>query len=78
VAEAEQRVRELAAWHVFAPTAYDVIEAIALQRQAKLSFWDAMIIHSAAESGCDVCWTEDLAEGQRLRGVRLRNPFTSR
>jgi len=40
-----------------------------------MSFWDAMIVHAAAESGCAVCWTEDLQDGQVLRGVRIRNPF---
>ena len=30
---------------------------------------------AAAESGCDVLWTEDLNDGQ-LRGVRIRNAFT--
>ena len=75
VSEAEDRVRELAAWRVFAPTADDVLAAIAAARKAKISFWDAMILHAAAESGCDVCWTEDLHHGQVWRGVRVRNPF---
>jgi predicted nucleic acid-binding protein len=75
IEEAEERVRELSAWRVFAPTAADVLGAIALQKQAKLSLWDAMIVQAASESGCDVCWTEDLTDGQVLRGVRMRNPF---
>ena len=75
VAEATERIRELAAWPVFAPTADDVLAAIALHEQARLSFWDAMVVHAAAESGCDVLWTEDLNDGQVLRGVRMRNPF---
>jgi len=73
--EAADRVRELSAWTVFAPTAEDVLGAIALQREARLSFWDAMIVQAASESGCDVLWTEDLHPGQVLRGVRIRNPF---
>lgn len=72
---AEERVRELTAWHVFVPTADDVIAAIGVQRRARVSFWDALIVHAAAESGCGVCWTEDLQDGQVLRGVRMRNPF---
>jgi len=42
----------------------------------KIGFRDAMIVLGAAESGCDVLWTEDLSDGQLLRGVRIRNPFT--
>ena len=73
--EAAARIRELAVWRVFAPTADDVLVAIALQKKARVSFWDAMVIHAATESGCDVLWTEDLNDGQMVRGVRIRNPF---
>ena len=78
VEEATARVRELAAWKVFSPTADDVLSAIALHRQAKIGFWDAMILLAAAESGCDVLWTEDLNDGQLQRGVRIRNPFAGK
>ena len=75
VEEATARLRELSAWRVFAPTAGDVLDAAGLHREAKIGFWDAMIVLAAAESGCDVLWTEDLTDGQVLRGVRIRNPF---
>jgi predicted nucleic acid-binding protein len=75
VADAAERIRELTAWTVFAPGAEDVLAAIDLHREAGLSFWDAMIVHAAAETGCEVLWTEDLASGQLIRGVRVKNPF---
>ena len=75
--EAADRVREFATWKIFAPVAEDVLAAIALQKQAELSFWDAMVVEAAAQSGCDVLWTEDLNDGQLLRGVRIRNPFSA-
>jgi predicted nucleic acid-binding protein len=75
VEEATLRIREFAAWRVFAPKADDVVAAIGLHTQAKIAFWDAMIVLAAAESGCDVLWTEDLTDGRTLRGVRIRNPF---
>lgn len=73
--DAKARVREFAAWRVFAPAPEDVLAAIDLHARAKIGFWDAMIVLAAAESGCDVLWTEDLNDGQSLRGVRIRNPF---
>jgi predicted nucleic acid-binding protein len=73
--DAAERVREFAAWRVFTPTTGDVLAAIALQQKAKLNFWDAMIVQAAAESGCDLLWSEDLNDGQVVRGVRIRNPF---
>jgi predicted nucleic acid-binding protein len=75
VDDATARIRELATWKVFSPTADDVLAAIALHTHARIGFWDAMIVLAAAESGCDVLWTEDLSDGRVLRGVRIRNPF---
>lgn len=76
VDDAKARIRELAAWTVFAPTAEDILTAIDLHAQAKIGFWDAMVVLAAAESECEVLWTEDLNDGQTLRGVRIQNPFT--
>ena len=73
--EAADRIREFAAWKIFAPTADDVLAAIALHKQEQVSFWDAMVVEAAAQSGCDVLWSEDMNDGQLLRGVRIRNPF---
>jgi predicted nucleic acid-binding protein len=75
VDEAADRIREFSAWKVFAPSADDVLAAIAIQQQSDISFWDAMIVRAAAEAQCDVLWTEDLADGQSIRGVRIQNPF---
>lgn len=76
VDDAKARIREFAAWTVFTPKADDIVAAIDLHAQAKIGFWDAMVVLAAAESDCDVVWTEDLNDGQLLRGVRIRNPFS--
>lgn len=75
VEEAASRIRDLSAWRVFSPGTEDVLRAIALHKDAKLSFRDAMVVHAAAELGCDVLWTEDLSDGQLLQDVRVRDPF---
>lgn len=77
VEHAKARIREFCAWNVFAPTAEDVLEAIDIHVRTKIEFWDSMIVLAAAESGCDVIWSEDLNDGQLLRGVRIRNPFAT-
>jgi len=73
--EAAHRIEELCAWKVFAPTSTDIVQAIALHSRAQVSVWDAMVLHAAAELGCDVLWTEDLSDGQRVHGVHICNPF---
>ena len=39
------------------------------------SFWDAMILRSAKELGCQTLHSEDLNPGQAYEGVQVRNPF---
>ena len=73
--EAAERVGEFLAWRVFSPTGADLLAAISLRAREQLAFWDAMIVHAAVESGCDVLWTEDLSDTRLMRGVRVRNPF---
>jgi predicted nucleic acid-binding protein len=73
--EAEAVVTDFGAWKVYAPRLADVIEAIRLQQAHQLSFWDAMIVHSARSLGCEILWSEDLNPGQRFGGVEVCNPF---
>jgi predicted nucleic acid-binding protein len=73
---AVERLKSLTRWHVHSPLPDDVIAAATLSRRHQLSFWDAMIIRSAAELRCDTLWTEELNDGQAVEGVQLSNPFT--
>ena len=39
------------------------------------SIFDALLIDAAESAGCDTLLTEDLNDGQVIRGVRVHNPF---
>jgi len=41
----------------------------------QLSYWDSLIIEAAAAAGCTTLLTDDLTDGQIIRGVRVTNPF---
>lgn len=41
----------------------------------RLSFWDSLIVAAAESAKCDILWTEDLNDGQIIRGVRIENPL---
>ncbi len=41
----------------------------------QLSIFDALVLEAAAAAECEELWTEDLADGSTLRGVRIVNPF---
>lgn len=40
-----------------------------------LSFWDGLIIASAEAANCSLLFSEDLNDGQIIRGVKIVNPF---
>ena len=42
----------------------------------RASYWDALLVATAAEAGCTLVLTEDLAHGTTLSGVEIHNPFT--
>lgn len=75
VDEASGLVSDLGALTVHRPGPADVTAAVDVHRRFGLSFWDAMIVRSATALGCDVLWSEDLAESQSYDGVVVRSPF---
>jgi predicted nucleic acid-binding protein len=73
--DAADAIASYARWRVHAPGPPDVLAAIGLARRDKVSFWDAMILRSAAALDCGVLYSEDLNDGHRYDGVQIRNPF---
>jgi len=72
---ARQIVADLAHWHIHAPEASDLLQAIDFQQNYQLSFWDAMVVQSAAYMGCRQLLSEDLHHGQSYGDVHVINPF---
>ncbi len=73
--QAQEIVTALSDWTVHSPEPADVVDALRRQARYKISFWDAMILGSAASLGCGLVWSEDLSSGQIYDGVEVRNPF---
>lgn len=46
-----------------------------LHQTRALSFYDAVIVASAASAGCAVLWSEDMNHGESVTGLRIHNPF---
>ena len=43
----------------------------------RASYWDALLVATAAEADCGAILTEDLANGGTLLGLRIVNPFAT-
>lgn len=72
---ARQIVADLAQWRLHTPKANDLLQAIDLQSNYQLSFWDAQVVQSAASLGCKQLISEDLNHGQAYGEVQVINPF---
>lgn len=43
--------------------------------ERRLSFWDALLLATAQEAGCELMLSEDMHDGMRFGNVTVRNPF---
>ena len=43
----------------------------------RISFWDALIVSAAEKALCEKIWTDDLNDGQIIKGVKVENPFVN-
>jgi predicted nucleic acid-binding protein len=50
-------------------------EALRLQAQSGLSWYDSLIVSAALQARCDFLFTEDLQHSQRFGSLRVANPF---
>jgi predicted nucleic acid-binding protein len=62
-------------WRVETITPLGVIQAAEIHERYQVSFWDAMIIVAAIQSGSQSILTEDLNHGQLIEGIRIENPL---
>jgi predicted nucleic acid-binding protein len=72
---ARRKVELLAEFDVAAPEVADILAAIDLHRLHNLSFWDALVIRSAKQSGCTILFSEDMQHTRDLDGLQIVNPF---
>jgi predicted nucleic acid-binding protein len=56
-------------------TAQTSRSALALAGEHAFSFYDALIVASAIEAGCDTLYSEDMQHGRTIGALTIRNPF---
>jgi len=72
---AKQRIEVFAKFVVAEPTVNDILAAIDIHRLHRFSFWDALVLRMAKQTGCRVLLSEDMQHGREFEGVRIVNPF---
>ena len=56
-------------------TPIEIATAFRIEDEHRIGFWDALIVAAASKSGATGLVSEDLNDGQVIRGVRIENPF---
>jgi predicted nucleic acid-binding protein len=61
-------------WKAY-PSRETYISAVEIQKQHHLSWWDALIVAAALDTGCHLLFSEDLQHGLRIGTLLIQNPF---
>ena len=75
VRAAEMAKTWLAMFPIVCASAGAMVEALDHVLAGRTSYWDGLLIATAAEAGCSSILTEDMADGTILSGVKVINPF---
>jgi predicted nucleic acid-binding protein len=74
--DAAVRARQLmAGFETFGHSASAFRAAFDEVPKGRFSFWDSVLLASAAEAGCTVILSEDMADGSRFGSIAVLNPF---
>jgi predicted nucleic acid-binding protein len=73
--DARAQVRRYQQWHPWQIDQATVETAWAVESRYGFTYWDALIIASAQQQGCDYLVSEDLQHGQQIDSVQVLNPF---
>ena len=59
------------------PSPAEIREAFRIEDEARIGFWDALIVAAARKSGASTILSEDLNPGQHIAGIEIENPFAA-
>ncbi len=77
IPEIRDLLEDYLAWEIVVNDSNSAIEALDLQSKFKISFWDALILHAAENSGAEVLYSEDFNANQRYGALQIVNPFAN-
>ena len=76
-ASAREVVSMYAPWVQHPTTPDTILRATEFAELAQVSFWNALILASAEQSGAAHLYSEDLNSGQTIAGVKIINPLVT-
>lgn len=68
-------LQDYLAWEVVVNDAESALHALDLEIKYRISFWDALILQAAEDSGAGLLYSEDLGDKQRYGSIHVINPL---
>jgi predicted nucleic acid-binding protein len=75
LSQAREIVSDLLKWEAVTIDGDTILDAIDIHRDHGISFWDSLILATAASAGCTVLYSEDLSSGRIVGRINIKNPF---
>ncbi|MFZ0956012.1 MAG: PIN domain-containing protein [Candidatus Sulfotelmatobacter sp.] len=73
--EVRRLIQDYLSWEIVVNSPEAVLQALEIEVRYKISFWDALVLQAAEQSGAAILYSEDLAAGQNYGPVRVMNPL---
>ena len=73
--DVKQHIRDFHLFDIIQVTPALIEDGIDCSILNQVSFWDALVVTTAATSGCSELLSEDLNAGQTIQGVTVTDPF---
>jgi len=74
--DARAIVEDFAYWCI-ETTPDEIKRTFRIEDEARIGFWDALIVAAAIKSGATLILSEDLNAGQTIAGITIENPFAA-
>lgn len=68
-------IQDYLSWEIVVNSPEAVLQALEIEVRYKISFWDALVLQAAEQSGAAILYSEDLAAGQNYGPVQVMNPL---
>jgi len=75
LSEINALIEDFLQWDVVVNDQHILLEGIRLQRELRISIWDAFIVAAAIKSGANHIISEDLSHLKEYEGIIIINPF---
>jgi predicted nucleic acid-binding protein len=73
--ETRRLIQDYSSWEIFVNNPESVVHALEIEVRYKISFWDALVLEAAEQSGARVLYSEDLSAGQKYGQIQVVDPL---